>query len=84
MLSQNRPGQTSPEQGAILLLMAGATIMVADVSPACRSTVRFYGQKKYFSPFASLGCVPVLGQEGSDSGCSFPLPALPSLLGSDP
>lgn len=56
MLSQIRPGQTSPEQGPFLLLMARATIMVIDASPACRSPVRFYDQKKYFSPFALSLC----------------------------
>lgn len=73
MLSQIRPGQTSPEQGPFLLLMARATIMVIDVSPACRSSVTFYVQKKCFGPFALLcPCVPVLGQEGS----RFPLPRI--------
>lgn len=78
MLSQIRPGQTSPELGPFLLLMARATIMVIDVSPACRSSVTFYVQKKCLGPFALLcPCVPVLGQEGS----RFLVPALPSLLG---
>lgn len=59
MLSQIRPGQTSPEQRPVLLLMDGATITAINVSPACHSTVRFCDQKNYFSPFALLGSSPV-------------------------
>lgn len=59
MLSQSRPGQTSPEQRPFLLLIARATVTVINVSPACRSTVKFYDQNKRFGPFALLGSSPV-------------------------
>lgn len=83
MLSQIRAGQTSPEQRPFLLLMAGATIMVINVSPACHSTVKFYDQKKCFSPFALSGS----SRTGGQQLCAWvpsPLPALSNLPGSDP
>ena len=77
MVSQIRLGQTSPEQRPFPLLIAGATIMVINISPACHSTVKLYDQKKYVRPFALLGSSPACPCSDRSSVRGFPARCLP-------